>query len=128
MNNKKVSKLYAEHLDSQTVYNENGDIKTSPASYDLDKNVAPEVTKYRATVTVQENGTVDIRADRPSGGPRYETVYSTAHATVQRRVRLPKHGSTETTVCFKFRRGEPTALVAECLTQETIEIMKYLTK
>lgn len=125
---KNFDKLYDEHSDTQTVYHHNGDIKVTPASYELAKNVAPEVTKLRGTVTMQENGTFFFRADRPGCGPRFETVFETEHARVRRRTRLPKPGGTLTEIDFRFPLNIAHDDMAASLVDEVVMILDYLKK
>lgn len=124
--NKNLNKLYNERMDTQTVFTENGDIKNTPAGYELGKNVAPDVTKYRATVTVQENGTFSVRADRPARPSDYFTTFNTTHGVVRERISQPlTHGGLYE-VRFRFKKYEDFCDNYKSLQREFEDILSYL--
>jgi len=122
--------LHDVQMDTQTTFMNNGDINIYPCPWEEDK--APvtadgrSLTCYSAGVMVEEDGRTRVKRYRVGmNGPRYETIFETAHADVKR-TREMNHGRRGCLkVEFRFPRRYPLSLMRSLFCQETNEIMAY---
>lgn len=118
-------------MDTQTAFMNNGDINIYPCAWETDK--APvtadgkSMVRYRAGVTVVGEGrTVVKRVREGLNGPKYETIFQTAHADVKR-TREMKHGQRGCLkVEFRFPRRYPLTVMKNLFGEECVQIMSYL--
>ena len=129
-NNNKLQILHDVQMDTQTAFMNNGDINIYPCSWEFDK--APvtadgkPMVRYRAGVMVVDDGTAVVKRFRDGlNGPKYETIFETAHADVKR-TREMNHGQRGCLkVEFRFPRRYPLALMKSLFYEESEEIMAY---
>lgn len=118
-------------MDTQTTFMNNGDINIFPCIWEQDK--APvtadgkPMVRYRAGVTVVDEGRTIVKRFRDGlNGPKYETIFQTAHADVKR-TREMNHGRRGCLkVEFRFPRRYPLSLMKSLYSEESDEIMAYL--
>ena len=129
-NSYKQQILHDVQMDTQTTIMNNGDINIYPCSWEFDK--APvtadgkPLVRYRAGVMVVDDGTAVVKRFRDGmNGPKYETIFETAHADVKR-TREMNHGQRGCLkVEFRFPRRYPLSLMKSLFCEETEEIMAY---
>ena len=122
--------LHNVQMDTQTTFMNNGDINIYPCQWERDK--APVTADgssrihYRAGVTVDDDGRTHMKRYREGvNGPKYETLFQTAHADVKR-TREMNHGQRGCLkVEFRFPRRYPLALMKCLFYKETDDIMAY---
>ena len=130
-NSYKQQILHDVQMDTQTTIMNNGDINIYPCSWEADKApVTAEgktLVRYRAGVMVEEDGRTRVKRFRDGmNGPKYETIFETAHADVKR-TREMNHGQRGCLkVEFRFPRRYPLSLMKSLFCEETEEIMAYL--
>ena len=118
-------------MDGSINFHANGDINIYPCSWEADKApVTAEgkpLVRYRAGVMVEEDGRTRVKRFRDGmKGPKYETIFETAHADVKR-TREMNHGQRGCLkVEFRFPRRYPLSLMRSLFCEETEEIMAYL--
>ena len=137
-NMEKVNNSYKEQIlqnvqmDTQTTFMNNGDINIYPCLWEQDK--APvtaegkSLVRYRAGVMVEEDGRTRMKRYRDGlNGPKYETLFQTAHADVKRTRENSKHHPNRgcLKVEFRFPRRYPLSLMKSLFYQESEEIMAY---
>ena len=95
-NSYKQQILHDVQMDTQTTFMNNGDINIFPCLWEQDK--APvtaegkSLVRYRAGVMVEEDGRTRMKRYHDGlNGPKYETLFQTAHADVKR-TREMNHG------------------------------------
>ena len=132
-NNYKQQILHDVQMDTQTTFMNNGDINIYPCVWEQDK--APvtadgkRLVRYRAGVMVEEDGRTRMKRYREGmNGPKYETLFETAHADVKRTRENSKHHPNRgcLKVEFRFPRRYPLSLMKSLFCQESEEIMAYL--
>ena len=129
-NSYKQQILHDVQMDTQTTFMNNGDIHIYPCSWEFDKApVTAEgkpLVRYRAGVMVEEDGRTLMKRYRDGmNGPRYETIFETAHADVKR-TREMNHGQRGCLkVEFRFPRRYPLSLMKSLFSEETEEIIAY---
>ena len=122
--------LHNVHMDTQTTFMNNGDINIYPCIWEQDKTpvtaVGKGLVRYRAGVMVDEDGRTHMKRYRDgANGPRYETLFKTAHADVKR-TRENNHGQRGCLkVEFRFPRRYPLSLMKCLFYKETDDIMAY---
>ena len=84
-------------MDTQTTFMNNGDINIFPCIWEQDKAPVTAdgkgLVRYRAGVIVEEDGRTRMKRYRDGlNGPKYETLFQTAHADVKR-TREMNHGN-----------------------------------
>ena len=123
--------LHDVQMETQTTFMSNGDISIYPCSWEKDKApVTAEgkpLVRYRAGVMVEEDGRMRVkRIYEGMNGPRYESIFETAHADVKR-TRDIKHGQRGCLrVEFRFPRRYPLSLMKSLFCEESEIIMAYL--
>ena len=123
--------LHDVQMDTQTTFMNNGDINIYPCSWELDEApVTAEgkpLVRYRAGVMVEEDGRTHVkRFCDGMKGPKYETIFETAHADVKR-TRDMNHGKRGCLkVEFRFPRRYPLSLMKSLFCEESEEIVAYL--
>ena len=130
-NNYKQQILQDVRMDTQTSFVANGDINIYPCAWEQDKGPVTadgkSLVRYRAGVMVEEDGRTRIKRFRDGmNGPKYETLFETAHADVMR-TRDMNHGQRGCLkVEFRFPRRYPLALMKQLFAEESEEVMAYL--
>ncbi len=87
------------------------------------------IVRYRAGVMVEEDGRTRMKRYRDGkNGPKYETIFQTAHADVKRTRENSKHHPHRgcLKVEFRFPRRYPLSLMKSLFIQESEEVMAYL--
>ena len=132
----KVNNTYKEQIlnnvqmDTLTAFMNNGDINIYPCSWEEDKIPVTQdgkgIVRFRAGVMVEEDGRTYMKRYRDGmNGPKYETLFQTAHGDVKR-TREMKHGQRGCLkVEFRFPRRYPLSLMKSLFYQESEEIMAY---
>ena len=102
-------------MDTQTAFFMNGDIKVYPCSYEQDKAPVTRDGKasYRGRITVMEDGNTSVKAYNEGTGPRYKTLFTTEHCTVQQ----TQGGCI--IVKWNFRRRMNSTDIREAMERET---------
>ena len=136
--------LHNVQMDAQTTFMNNGDINIYPCGWEQDK--APVTAdgssriSYRAGVTVDEDGRTHMKRYRDGiNGPKYETLFETAHGAVKatrpwyRKTAVKGHklgermwGKEQVYVTFKFPKKYGRSLIMSLYQEETDQIMSYL--
>lgn len=118
-------------MDTQTSFVAGGNITIYPCSWELDKQVtlSGEPEQFVAGVRVNENGQTYVKRYMVGkNGPKYETLFQTAHADVKRtrenHTKNPNRGCLK--VVFRFPKRYPLALMKSLFYQESEEVMAYL--
>ena len=131
--NKKVYKqqiLQDVRMDTQTSFVANGDINIYPCAWEQDKEPVTAdgrgLVRYRAGVMVEEDGRTRIKRFRDGmNGPKYETLFETAHADVKRTREMNRPWRGCLRVEFRFPRRYPLALMKQLFAEESEEVMAY---
>ena len=143
-NSYKQQILQNVQMDTQTTFMNNGDINIFPCIWEQDK--APMtangkgLVRYRAGVMVEEDGRTRMKRYRDGlNGPKYETLFETAHGAVKatrpwiRKTTVKGHKAGERMlnkeqvyVTFKFPKKYGVALMKALFQEECDEVMAYL--
>ena len=143
-NSYKQQILHDVQMDTQTTFMNNGDIIVYPCSWEQDK--APvtadgkRLVRYRAGVMVEEDGRTRMKRYRDGlNGPKYETLYETAHGAVKATRRYFRRSESgghkvgermlskeQVYISFKFPKKYEKALIESLYQKESEEIMAYL--
>ena len=143
-NSYKQQILHDVQMDTQTTFMNNGDINIYPCMWEQDK--APVTAdgkgliRYRAGVMVEEDGRTRMKRYRDGlNGPKYETLFETAHGAVKatrpwiRKTAAGGHKVGERMlnkehvyVTFKFPKKYGRALIMSLYQEEVDQIMSYL--
>ena len=129
-NSYKQQILHDVQMDTQTTFMNNGDINIFPCLWEQDKAPVTAdgkgLVRYRAGVMVEEDGRTRMKRYHDGlNGPKYETLFQTAHADVKR-TREMNHGQRGCLkVEFRFPRRYPLSLMKSLFYQESEEIMAY---
>jgi hypothetical protein len=132
MNNKnfKLQILNDVQMDTQTTFVNNGDINIYPCMWEQDKAPVTAdgkgLVRYRAGVMVEEDGRTRMKRYRDGmNGPKYETIFQTAHGDVKR-TREMNHGNRGCLkVEFRFPRRYPLSLMKLLFFQEAEKIYEF---
>ena len=117
-------------MDTQTTFMNNGDINIYPCVWEQGKipvtTEGKTIVRYRAGVMVEEDGRTRMKRYREGvNGPKYETLFQTAHADVKR-TREMNHGRRGCLkVEFRFPRRYPLSLMKSLFNEEAEEVMAY---
>ena len=119
-------------MDTQTTFMNNGDINIYPCVWEQDKAPVTAdgkgLVRYRAGVMVEEDGRTRMKRYRDGlNGPKYETIFQTAHADVKRTRENSKHHPNRgcLKVEFRFPRRYELTLMKLLFLKESEEIMAY---
>ena len=143
-NSYKQQIMHDVQMDTQTTFMNNGDINIFPCVWEQDK--APvtadgkSLIRYRAGVIVEEDGRTRMKRYRDGfNGPKYETLFETAHGAVKatrpwyRRTAVKGHkvgermlDKEQVYVTFKFPKKYGRALIMSLYQEEADQIMSYL--
>lgn len=129
--NFKQNILQNVQMDTQTSFMANGDINIYPCSWEDSKAPVTAdgkgLVRYRGGIEVDEDGRTRVKRFRDGmNGPKYETLFQTAHADVKR-TREMNHGQRGCLkVEFRFPRRYGLALMKSLFYQESEEVMAYL--
>ena len=122
-------------MDGSVNFQTNGDINFYPCPWEDDKEVTNgERVRYRGGIEVDADGRTRVkRYNDGKNGPKYETLYETAHAKIQmtRPQIRPSNGRRRMDeefvyVTFKFPKKYGLALTKTLFEEEADEIMSYL--
>ena len=142
--NYKQQILHNVQMDTQTTFMNNGDINIYPCVWE--QNKAPVTAngcsriRYRAGVTVDEDGRTRMKRYRDGmNGPKYETLFETAHGAVKstrayyRKTAVKGHkvgermlDKEQVYVTFKFPKKYGRALIMSLYQEEADQIMSYM--
>lgn len=127
---KKQLLLQNVQMDGSVNFQTNGDINVYPCPWESDKEVTSgERVRYRAGVEVDADGRTRVkRVNDGSKGPKYLTIYETAHAVVKMTRENSKHHPNRgwLKVEFSFPKKYPLELTKQLLKEESIEIHSFL--
>ena len=136
--------LHDVQMDTQTTFMNNGDINIYPCVWEQDKAPVTAdgkgLVRYRAGVMVEEDGRTRMKRYRDGmNGPKYETLFETAHGAVKatrpwyRKTSNKWHkageryiGQENVFVTFKFPKKYGRALIMSLYQEEADQIMSYL--
>ncbi len=127
----KLQILNDVQTDTQTTFMNNGDINIYPCPWEADKGPVTadgkRLVRYRAGVMVEEDGRTHVKRFRDGvKGPKYETIFQTAHADVKR-TRDMNHGQRGCLkVEFRFPRRYPLSLMKQLFVEEAELVRGYL--
>ena len=143
-NSYKQQILHDVQMDTQTTFMNNGDINIFPCVWEQDKAPVTAdgkgLVRYRAGVMVEEDGRTRMKRYRDGmNGPKYETLFETAHGAVKatrpwyRKTSNKWHkageryiGQENVFVTFKFPKKYGRALIMSLYQEEADQIMSYL--
>ena len=136
--------LHDVQMDTQTTFMNNGDINIFPCIWEQDKAPVTAdgkgLVRYRAGVMVEEDGRTRMKRYRDGlNGPKYETLFETAHGAVKatrpwyRKTSTKWHKAGEryldqenVYVTFKFPKKYGRALIMSLYQEEADQILSYL--
>lgn len=127
---KKQLLLQNVQMDGSVNFQTNGDINVYPCPWESDKEVTGgDRVRYRAGVEVDVDGRTRVkRFNDGSMGPKYLTIFETAHAVVkmtrENSKHHPKRGCLK--VEFTFPKKYPLELMKELFKEESLEVNAYL--
>ena len=117
-------------MDGSINFQTNGDINVYPCPWESDKEVTNgSRVRYRAGIEVDADGRTRVkRVNDGSKGPKYQTIFETAHAVVkmtrEHSKKNPNRGCLK--VEFTFPKKYPLELMKQLFRDETIEVAAYL--
>ncbi len=119
----------AVKMDGSINFQANGDINVFPCPWEDDKQVTDGArVRYRAGIEVDADGRTRVkRVMDGSRGPKYVTVYETAHGRVMvsRRWKRERPDMQQVIVEFKFPRKYGLALTKALFEEESDEVMAF---
>jgi len=127
---KKNQEVFADvQLDSKTSYLPNGEINIIPRSWEHGREVTTTgaCVTFRGSISVEEDGRTKVkRYVAGNQGPRYETIFQTAHADIKK----THGGKRESRGCvrmvFNFPRRYPLSLMKKLFKEEAEQLEAYL--
>ena len=126
---KKQLLLQNVQMDGSVNFQTNGDINIYPCPWEDDKQVTDGArVRYRAGIEVDADGRTRVkRVMDGSRGPKYVTVYETAHGRVMvsRRWKRERPDMQQVIVEFKFPRKYGLALTKALFEEESDEVMAF---
>ena len=117
-------------MDGSINFQTNGNINVYPCPWESDKEVTSgNRVRYRAGIEVDADGRTRVkRVNDGSKGPKYLTVFETAHAVVkmtrEHSKRNPYRGCLK--VEFTFPKKYPLELMKQLFRDEALEVAAYL--
>ena len=117
-------------MDGSINFQTNGDINVYPCPWESGKVVTNgERVRYEAGIEVDADGRTRVkRWNRGSRGPKYETIFETAHASVkitrENSKRNPNRGRVK--IDFSFPKKYPLELTKQLYHDEAMEIAAWL--
>ena len=117
-------------MDGSINFQANGDINVYPCPWESDKTVTNgERVRYRAGIEVDSDGRTWVkRFNDGSKGPKYLTIFETAHAIVkmtrENSKRNPLRGCMK--VEFTFPKRYPLELMKRLFQEEAVQINAFL--
>lgn len=108
-------------METETVYLEDGSIRTFPMPYELGQQVTCSggTVQMKAKVVVDADGNVSMNPYRKDSGERYRQLLKTAHGEV-------KETHEDVIVKLQFRKRRGRWAVCELLEDEVDEITGFL--
>ena len=129
-NFKKQLLLQNVQMDGSINFQTNGDINVYPCPWESDKTVTNgERVRYRAGIEVDADGRTRVkRVNDGSKGPKYLTIFETAHAVVKMTREHSKHHPNRgrLKIDFSFPKKYPLELMKQLFRDETLEIAAWL--
>ncbi len=117
-------------MDGSINFQTNGDINVYPCPWESDKEVTNgNRVRYRAGIEVDADGRTRVkRVNDGSKGPKYLTIFETAHAVVKMTREHSKHNPNRgcLKVEFTFPKKYPLELMKQLFRDETLEVAAYL--
>ncbi len=117
-------------MDGNINFQTNGDINVYPCPWEADKQVTDgQRVKYRAGIEVDADGRTRVkRVNDGSKGPKYLTIFETAHAVVKMTREHSKHNPNRgcVKVEFTFSKRYPLELIRQLYADETQQVAAYL--
>ena len=117
-------------MDGSINFQTNGDINVYPCPWESDKEVTNgNRVRYRAGIEVDADGRTRVkRVNDGSKGPKYLTIFETAHAVVKMTREHSKHNPNRgcLKVEFTFHKKYPLELMKQLFRDETLEVAAYL--
>ena len=117
-------------MDGSINFQTNGDINIWPCPWESDKEVTNgQRVRYRAGIEVDADGRTRVkRVNDGSKGPKYLTIFETAHGAVkmtrEHSKKNPNRGCVK--VEFKFPKAYPLELTKQLFRDESLEVNAYL--
>lgn len=108
-------------METETVFNEDGTIRTFPLPYELGQQVTASggTVKMKAKVTVDADGNICVMPYRHNSGERYRRLLRTAHGEV-------KETQEDLIVKVQLHKRSGRWAVCELLEDEMDEIIEFL--
>ena len=120
----------AVQMDASVNFQTNGDINIFPCPWESDQEVTDGLrVRYPAGVEVDSDGRTKVkRVNVGSRGPKYLTIFETAHAVVkmtrEHSKKNPNRGCVK--VEFTFPKAYPLELTKQLFREESLEVHAYL--
>lgn len=108
-------------METETVFHEDGTIKTFPCAYELGQQITCSggTVNMKAKVVVDADGIVSVLPYQRNSGERYRRLLTTAHGEV-------KETNTDVIVKFQFQKSCGVRYICKMLKEEVTKIVKYL--
>ena len=108
-------------METETVFNEDGTIRTFPLPYELGQQVTSSggTVKMKAKVTVDADGNICVMPYRHNSGERYQRLLRTAHGEV-------KETQEDLIVKLQLRKRRGRWAVCDLLENEIDEMIGFL--
>ena len=120
----------AVQMDASVNFQMNGNMLIVPCPWESDKEVTNgNRVRYRAGIEVDADGRTRVkRVNDGSKGPKYLTIFETAHAVVKMTREHSKHNPNRgcLKVEFTFPKKYPLELMKQLYRDETLEVAAYL--
>ena len=123
-------------METQTVFNQNGDVDIYPCQFEMGQSIVSgsNIASQRGRMVTEDSGRSHFHAYRTGTGPKYETLYETAHGAVKMtRPQFPPSARGRRCirnefvyVTFKFPKKYGLALTKSLFLEEADEVMSYL--
>lgn len=120
-------------MDTQTSFIANGDITIYPCQWESEK--APVTAdgerrvQYKAGVAVDDDGKTCVkRYNYGQNGPKYETIFETAHGEMKttRHWKKQEKSREKVIIGFKFPRKYPLSLMRRLYQEESVKMLAFL--
>lgn len=122
--------LQPTKIDTATNFMANGDINIYPCAWEEGKSVTNgKRVRYRGGIEVDDDGRTRVkRWNVGMNGPKYQTIFETAHGSVKvtRKWKEPRPSQECVTINFKFQKKYGVALIRSLLAEEFDEVMSFM--
>ncbi len=108
-------------METQTVYHEDGTIKTTPLEYELGQQITCSggIARYKANIVVDPDGNVTVTPSKSTGKERYSHLMETKHGEV---LETKKH----VIVKLKFLKSNGRWKICDMLEDEVDDMGEFL--